>query len=122
MARTNVTVRQTDASGVLDVVAVATALHVSDGAMFVNDGRTRVWIKNNGAGSHTVSFVSTRTEGGRYGLIVSAKTFVVAAGKEALVGPFDVSTFNVKSGADSGKVYVNTGGTQSEVSIVPFKD
>jgi hypothetical protein len=121
MARTNVTVRQTDASGVLDVVAVQTALHASDGAMFTNDGRTRCWIKNTGAGSHTVSFVVTKTEG-QYGLALGNKSYVIANGKEALVGPFDPSFFNQKSGADAGKVYVNTGGTQSEVVIVPFKD
>jgi hypothetical protein len=44
------------------------------------------------------------------------------AGKTAIVGPFDRATFNQPSGADAGMVYVNADGTQTEISILPFKD
>jgi hypothetical protein len=121
MARTDVAVRQTQASGELDAEAHDTALHATDGAKFTNDGRTRLWVKNAGAGSHTVTIKSQRTVP-PFGLAVSDKPFVIAAGKYAILGPFDQTTFNLKSGADTGKVYVDTNGTGTEVTILPFKD
>lgn len=121
MARTNATVLQTLSAGILDAEAVDTPLHVTDGAMFTNDGRTRLWVKNAGAGSHTLTIKSQRTVP-PFGLAVADETRVVAAGKYAVIGPFDPTTFNLKSGVDNGKVYVDTNGTGTEVTIIPFKD
>jgi len=119
MARTNVTVLETDPNGILDAEAVDVALHVTDGAMFTNDGRTRLWMKNAGAGVHVVTVVTPRTI---EGLAVADKTYSVAAGKYAVAGPFRRDLYNQPSGADAGKAYVNTDGTGTEVTIVPFKD
>lgn len=119
MARTNVPVLETDPAGILDPTAVDVALHATDGAMFTNNGDTRVWVNNTGAGAHNITAVTPRTV---EGLAVADRTYVVPAGKTAIIGPFDPNTFNQPSGADAGKVYLNSDGTQSEVLIVPFKD
>jgi hypothetical protein len=95
------------------------ALHASDGGMFVNNGATRVNVKNNGAGSHTVTFVTPAT---MRGFAVADKAFTVLPGETLTVGPFATSTFNQSSGDDRGRVYVNASGTQSEVTINPFED
>jgi hypothetical protein len=117
MARTNVPVL---ALPQLDLANVDVALHVTDGAMFTNNGETYVWVNNAGAGAHVVTFVTTRTIGSGQ-LAVADEPHTFAAGKSGVVGPFDPTDFNVRTGADTGKVYVNADGTQSEVLIVPFK-
>lgn len=94
-------------------------LHASDGAKFVNNGRTRVLVRNGGVGSHTVTFVATKTV---RGLAVPSKTFTLAAGLYAVFGPFETDTFNVRSGGDAGQVHVDANGTESEIQIVPFID
>ena len=119
MARTNVAVLETDPAGILDALAVDVALHAADGAMFTNDGRTRVLVNNSGAGAHTVTVVTPRQV---EGLAVADRAYVIAAGKIAIIGPFPTATFNQPSGADAGKVYIDSEGTESEVLIVPFKD
>lgn len=119
MARTNVTVLETDPNGIIDPTTVDVALHATDGAMFTNNGDTRVWVNNSGAGAHVVTVVTPRTV---EGLAVADKPYTIPAGKTALIGPFDPTTYNQPSGADAGKAYINADGTQSEVLIVPFKD
>lgn len=119
MARTNVPVLETDPNGILDLDAVDVPVHITDGAMFTNDGHTRVWVKNAGAGAHNVTVVTPRVV---EGLAVADRVYVVGIGKSALIGPFDAATFNQPSGADAGKAYVNVDGTGTEVTLVPFKD
>lgn len=121
MARTLVAVLRTQAAGILDCEAVDTPIHVTDGAMFVNDGNTRLWVKNAGAGVHILTFPTPRTVGPS-ALTVQDPPFSVGIGKYALLGPFDPTDFNVRSGADNGKMYVNCDGTGTEVTIIPFKD
>lgn len=121
MARTAVTVGQTEAAGILDTEAVLVALNNPDGAMFINDGKTRLVVKNAGAGAHIVGIVATKTVG-PYGLLLPPKTYTIAAGKRAVIGPWETDIYNQKSGDDVNKVYVDSDGTESEVSIKPFKD
>lgn len=94
-------------------------LHVTDGGMFVNNSKTRVLARNAGAASHTITFVATKTVAG---LAVPSKVFTLLPGVTATYGPFEGDTFNQRSGADVGKVYVNANGTESEVEIVPYID
>jgi hypothetical protein len=95
------------------------ALDASAGAMFTNNAATRVLVRNNGAGNHTVTFVSPQTV---LGLAVADLAYVLTPGQSMVCGPFPQTTFNQPSGDDAGRVYVNTGGTQSEVTIAPFID
>lgn len=119
MARTNVTVLETSPNGILNAEAVDTPLHATDGAMFANNGETRLWLKNGGAGVHVITIPTPRTVDG---LAVADKTYSIPAGAYALLGPFPTGTYNQPSGADAGKVYVDSDGTESEVTIIPFRD
>jgi hypothetical protein len=96
-----------------------TALDASAGAMFVNNGATRVLVRNNGAANHTVTFVSPQTI---LGLAVADLAYTVKPGQSIVVGPFNQTTFMQTTGDDKGKTYVNASGTQSEVTIAPFVD
>lgn len=95
------------------------ALDVAAGAMFTNNGSTRVLVRNKGAANHTVTFVSPQTV---LGLAVADLAYVLTPGESLVCGPFPVTTFNQPSGDDKGKVYVNANGTESEVVISPFVD
>ncbi len=119
MARINVTVLETDPNGIVDAEAVDVALDAVNGAMFTNDGKTRLWVKNSGAGPHVVTIVTPRTI---EGLAVADKTYTIGIGKYAVVGPFRRDLYAQPSGADAGKTYVDADGTQSEITIIPFKD
>lgn len=119
MARTLVPVLQTKGAGILDLAAVDVPLHVTDSAMFVNDGATRVYVANAGAGVHVVTFVTPRSV---QGLAVADDSKTIGIGDAGIFGPFDPTTYNQSSGADAGKMYVNSDGAQTEVTIVPFKD
>jgi hypothetical protein len=121
MARTNVAVSHSQDGSVLDGLATATALDAAAGAMFTNNGATRVIVYNTGAGAHVVTFVTPRTINPG-ALAVADPSITLAAGKHGIFGPLDPTTFNQPSGADTGKVYVNSDGTESEVKILPFID
>jgi hypothetical protein len=117
MARASATVYSL-AAGILDAETVDTPLHASDGAMFSNDGNTRLWVKNSGAGTHVVTIVTTKSVGG---LAVADAAFSILAGDYAVLGPFPPDIYNQKSGDDKGKVYVDSDNTESEVTILPFR-
>lgn len=77
------------------------------GDKFLNYGNERLYSKNGGGGSITLTITPGGTPGG---LTLSAVTVTVAAGAEKIVGPFNPQYFNDSSG------YVNL--TYSGVSSV----
>lgn len=115
MARVNVPLRIVSIDGPLDLLALETQMDAADGAKFINDGRHRLYIRNAGVGAHVVTFETPLTVDS---LAVSDKTRTIAAGKEAIIGPFRRELFNQISGADAGYVYATTDGTKTEVKLV----
>lgn len=74
-----------------------------NGQLFENDGRTELVVHNGDASSRTCTVVGVACSHGRTASLAVA----VAAGKRAVLGPFDKELFNQPSGADQGKVYVD---------------
>lgn len=63
----------------------------SDGNSAANDGHVYLHVKNGDTAQHTVTVVSTATV---HGLGVADQTIDVAAGGEAIAGPFPPATFS----------------------------
>jgi hypothetical protein len=101
MARTALPIhRATPGTGLV----LARTNAIADGHMFTNSGDTLLLVKNDDASSKTITIPTPREV---QGLALADPTYVVPAGEEWRIGPFDPATFNQPSGADAGKVYVN---------------
>ncbi len=121
MAATNLTIRNNppNGAGILDLAAIEQALDNTDGAKYQNDGRTRLLIRNAGAGSHVLTFVTPGTSPG--GNAIANKTFTVGAGDWAEIPPLSPDEYNEQSGANAGYTTFTSDGTQSEVKAVAVR-
>jgi len=117
MAATAITLRIIAPDGILDSDVNMQAFHATDGAAIVNDGRTRIRVKNAGAGAHTITAVTPKILPG--GLAVADKTFVIAAGKVATLPLLDPQFFNDPA---TGKVTLTASGTQTECSATAERE
>jgi hypothetical protein len=103
MARVDLTVQVTTRAGIIpSYEAVAAA---SD-AMCANDGATLFHIKA-AAGEATLAFITPATVLSE-ALAIADAAGTVANGSEKLFGPFPPAIFNQPSGADVGKIYIDT--------------
>lgn len=115
MAATVLTINTVAPNGILDVDAVDQAFNAADGADFANDGRTRILIKNSGAGAHVITVTTPKTVAG--GLAIADKTFSVGAAKYAILPYFDPIYFN-----SNGLVHMVADGTQTEVTALAMRE
>ena len=72
------------------------------GDTFVNDGNTRLLVKNGGGGSLDVTITAqkTTTSLSGYGILTKQNQVLsVGAGAEAVIGPFPSTAFNNASGS-----------------------
>lgn len=116
MARIEIPIQTDD---ILDLAAEETAFDAADGAMFRNDGRTLLYLRNSGAGSHSVTITSTQTVGG---LAVEDKVIgPIAAGDSAIIPFLEGSIFNQRSGTNKGFTYLDSDGTQTEMLAVAIR-
>src|SRR3954471_18918783 len=74
----------------------------ANGNKFPNDGKTVLEVLNGDGVSRTVTVTSVACSHGRTGDVAVP----IAAGAQAVIGPFDGEAFNQKSGADLGWIYV----------------
>lgn len=79
----------------------------ANGNSFVNDGHTRLVVKNGDASSRTITVVSKACSHGRTGDVSQP----VAAGEVAVLGPFDPATFNQTDGTVNVDWSASTPGT-----------
>lgn len=92
----------------------AGAITFADGAMFSNPNpQTTVILINNGAGAHVITFQTPATVA--KDLDVQDPTVTVPAGNRLVVGKFDPRLYNQPTGADIGKVYMDSDGSQTEM-------
>jgi len=85
----------------------------SNGDMFDNDGKTFVDVYNADASdSATITFVRSGKAQGLDFVAYSAVTILKEVRR--MFGPFPISIYNVVSGTDQGKVYIDYGGTAPE--------
>ena len=112
MPRTNLALQTISPSG---IVPAYTAANV-DGHSVSNRGSQFVHVKNGGAASINVTFVTPVTVGGR---AVADDVVAIAAGAEKLIGPLAEAVFNQQSGTDVGKVYVDFSAVTS-VTVAAF--
>lgn len=99
---------------VLDMSAVEVAADVAAGVAVPNDGQTRIYCRNAGAGPHVLTL---RTPGTVRGLAIAEDTRTIAAGKHGFIGPFDRDLYNQ---ADS-TVYIDVDGTQTEMKFAAVR-
>lgn len=85
------------AGGILDLDAAAVAVDASNGNQFANDGRTRLYVKNGSGSPLTVTYNIPSTIRSLSGAITTI-TKTVAAGKVAVLGPFNPALFNQTTG------------------------
>jgi hypothetical protein len=109
--RVDIPVTRLDRAGI-KLADSETALVNGEGGKFLNDGRTFLVLRNSGAGEHIITIV---TAGSILGLPIEDLVKTIVAGASYLIGPFPKPTFNLTTGADHGRVYVNSDGTQSEM-------
>ena len=104
MPRTALTVNDLPFSTITQLTT-ETADAANDHA-FVNDGRTIIVVYNGGVGAVEVTVVEQAEP--RFGRSNATGTQQsVAAGALAIIGPLDPAGYNIKSGADAGKVYID---------------
>ncbi len=119
MARTNVPFTQLDHLGD-DMDLSETAFHVTDGAMFHNkDAQTVLVLQNDGGGTHVITFITPFLAAG--GLTVENPTISIDAGEKFILGNFDPVVYNQPSGADIGKIYMDSDGTESEMKAKVYR-
>jgi hypothetical protein len=82
------------------------------GAKFNNDGRTMLWARNSGEGSHDVT-IKVSIKALEFGVADLAVT--IPDGEIRLIGPFPKYVFNQHSVGGSPYVHVDADGTQSEM-------
>jgi len=104
MARTDLSVQTTDRDGI--VVSYTEVLAAND-CMFPNDGKVEVRVANASGSTANLVFETPATVLSDE-LAIADKTGTVADGTEKVFGPFPTATFNQPSGADVGKVYLDT--------------
>ncbi len=98
----------------ITVSRTAQALAPATGAVadkFANEGRTILYVKNGTVGSITLSITLARQVDG---VTPAAKTYVLAANDEKVIGPFPVLDYNDASD------FVNLSATDVGLSIKPL--
>ncbi len=119
MARADVAFIQLDHLG-NEIADAPTAFDEPDGAMFHNkDAQTVLVLINTGGGAHIITFTTPFLASG--GLTVEDPTVNIPAGETHILGNFDPVVFNQPSGADIGKVYMDSDGTQSEMEAKLYR-
>lgn len=109
MARTALAVQAIDVDGITPSYAAANV----DGNSVANTGDQFVHVKNGSASSVTVTIP---TPAKVQGVDVADITVAVAAGAEAMIGPFPAGLFNQSGGV----VYINYSAVTS-VTVAAFK-
>jgi hypothetical protein len=104
MARTEPTVLVTTRAG---VAFVPTAVAAADDCMFVNTGVELVYVWNASGSTANLVFETPATLLSE-ALALADATATVGTGAGKLFGPFPTTYFNQPSGADAGKLYLNT--------------
>lgn len=88
----------------------------SNGNKFANDGRTFLYLFNNGStGSATVTIATQKTVGG---YAVGDQAIALSTTQEKIAGPFDPDIFN---DADGNVTMTITGTGAADVDLLAFK-
>lgn len=99
MARSVLAIQDVVAAGLDPTYTAADAA----GHQIVNDGKTILHVKN-GA---TAVVVTVQTPFTQDGLDLDELEVTVPDSEERMIGPFEPRSFNIRSGADSGQVYID---------------
>lgn len=100
MARTDLTVQTIAVAG---LVLADEAANV-DGEMFINSGYEFLLVRNAHSAPITVTLITQQEVGG---LAVADRAVSVTNATTKLIGPLPTGLYNVVSGADANKVYVD---------------
>ena len=117
--RATLTVTEILATGVAESLATSDG----DGHKFLNTGKEFLIITNDYTDTVTATIVTAYTFAG---YDIADVDVGVAAGATQLVGPFNTSVFNYRTGSDKGYVYINwdaavTGTVASSVTLLAYQ-
>ena len=104
MARTNIPITELPFSGITQLSW--TAGDATNDHVFINDGNTIIIVKNGGGGAVQVTVVE-QPEPLLGRSSATGTQLSVDAGEEAVIGPLAAAGYNIKSGDDVGKVYID---------------
>ena len=108
MARAVLTVHVITSSAP-ETVSAEETLIPTDGAGFVNDGTTKVLLRNTTAGAVDVTIATPKVFDGN--LDLEDRVITVGANAQILVGPFNINLYNQSGDAS---VYLNVAGADAD--------
>ena len=119
MPRLDLTLVETSTDGV-DQTAGQGIVAAND-AMYVNDGKTILKVVNANGAAQTFDVITPGTVGAD-GLAIADLTVSIAGSTTEYCGPYPPSIYNQKSGADAGKVHLDTASSDLTMTAikVPF--
>lgn len=115
MARLDLTINVTTTDGV--DIGAGQAIVAADDAMFVNDGKTILKVVNANGAAQTFN-VQTPGTVGDDALAIADKMVSIAGSTTEYCGPYKTSIYNQPSGADAGKVYLDTASSDLTVTAI----
>jgi hypothetical protein len=115
MARLDLTVLPTSTDGV--DMGAGQAIVAANDAMFENDGKTILKVVNANGAPQTFDLITPGTVGAD-SLAVADKTVSIAGSTTEYCGPYPTGIYNQPSGADAGKVYLDTASSDLTITAI----
>ena len=115
MARLDLTINVTTTDGT--DIGAGQAIVAANDAMFVNDGKTILKVVNANGVAQTFDLITPGTIGDD-ALAIADKTVSIAGSTTEYCGPFPTGIYNQPSGADSGKVYIDTDSSDLTITAI----
>ena len=115
MPRLDLTIKVPTTDGV--DIGAGQAIVPGDDAMFTNDGKTILKVVNANVAAQTFDLITPGTIGSD-ALAIADKTVSIAGSTTEYCGPFATGIYNQTSGADSGKVYLDTASSDLTITAI----
>ena len=115
MPRLDLTINVTTVDGT--DIGAGQAIVAADDAMFTNDGKTILKVVNANVAAQTFDLITPGTIG-EDALPIGDKTISIAGSSTEYCGPFQTGIYNQTSGADSGKVYLDTDSNDLTITAI----
>ena len=115
MPRLDLTIKVPTTDGV--DIGAGQAIVPADDAMFLNDGKTILKVVNANVAAQTFDLITPGTIGSD-ALAIADKTVSIAGSTTEYCGPFATGIYNQTSGADSGKVYLDTASSDLTITAI----
>ncbi len=115
MPRLDLTINVTTTDGV--DIGAGQAIVAANDAMYLNDGKTILKVVNANGAAQTFTVITPGTFGDD-ALAIADKTVSIAGSTTEYCGPYKTGEYNQPSGADSGKVYLDTDSSDLTITAI----